>query len=177
MEGARPLAPVFHSDETFLDEPPAVCSLRVHAVAADGGDTEWVDLQAAYAALPPAAKQGLQGSEALHRTLDGDREVWHPLVCAHPRTGRACLYVNRLFTRVIRGVAPEHDLTLAYLLEHVERTQFRCRVSWRVGDVAFWDNSCTVHRVVDDFSTYRRTERVAVGTFRPSMFVERPGQA
>lgn len=171
MEGTRALAHTFHTDESFLDAPPALCLLRMHTMPNSGGDTTWIDLEMAYAALPESTKRLISGAQGIHRTLDGDREVRHPLVRSHPRTARPALYLNRLYTCGIEGVGDEGTRLLGVLIEHSEDDRFACRLKWTQGDVAIWDNSCTMHRVADDFTTFRRVERVAVGAVRPRPFI------
>lgn len=170
MEGARALADTFHSDESFLDAPPGTCVLQMHTLPDSGGATTWMDLEAAHAALPPEVREQLAGASAVHRTLDGDREARHPVVCAHPRTGNPALYVSRLYTCAIEGAGDDSAGFLGALLDHSENPAFACRLEWGPGDVVIWDNCCTSHRVADDFTTYRRVERVAGGGRRPERF-------
>lgn len=172
MEGPRALASVFHSDESFLEAPPLTCVLRMHTLPeSGGGDTTWINLEAAYEALPMRTRDRLKETCGIHRTLDGDREARHPVVRAHPRTGRPVLYVGRLYTRAIDGAGDDADALLTALLDHSEDSTFGCRLAWTPGDVVIWDNSCTLHRVADDFTTYRRVERVAAaGGGRPEPF-------
>jgi len=33
---------------------------------------------------------------------------------------------------------------------------------WNVGDLAIWDNTCTLHLGVGDYDNYRRMQRVTV---------------
>lgn len=171
MEGTRALAHTFHTDESFLGAPPAVCLLRMHTMPQRGGNTTWIDLEMAYATLSEQIKVQLDGAWGVHRTLDGDREARHPVVRAHPRSARPSLYVNRLYTCRIEGAGGNAGRLLAALIEHSEQDRFAYRLEWTPGDVVIWDNCCTLHRVADDFTTYRRVERVAVGAELPKPFV------
>lgn len=178
MEGPRALARTWHSDETFLDDPPSVCILRMEARPEVGGDTTWSDLERAWETLPDELQRRLTTLDAIHVTLDGDRSVRHPVVRIHPRTGRPCLFVNRLYTKHLVGVADDESrMLLDQLFSHTEQAVFQCRFQWSVGSVAIWDNCCTQHRVLDDFATYRRVERVAVGGDRPRGFDGPPSGA
>jgi Probable taurine catabolism dioxygenase len=170
MEGTRALAHTFHTDESFLDKPPVTCVLRMHTLPRSGGDTTWINLEAAYAALPMGTQDRLAAARGVHRTLDGDRETRHPLVRVHPRTLRPALFVGRLYTCGVEGAGEDSEALLAALLEHSEDARFGCRLEWTPGDVVIWDNCCTLHRVADDFTTYRRVERVAVAGERPEPF-------
>jgi hypothetical protein len=52
---------------------------------------------------------------------------------------------------------------LRYLVAHATRDEFTVHHDWRSGDIAFWDNRCTQHRVDNDFGpAQRRGHRVAI---------------
>ena len=85
-------------------------------------------------------------------------EAFIPWWCATPRSGRRALYVNRGFTRRILGLPDiESRGLLNLLLEHSEQSSFQVRWTWSKGDVALWDNRCTMHYAARD---YRAEERV-----------------
>jgi len=170
MEGSRALADIFHSDETFLAAPPSICLLRIEAVPGSGGDTQWINLEAAYDSLDAAAQHALHKADAIHQTLDGDRTARHPAVRFHPRTGRPALFINRLYTKAIDGPTGSSVPELASLLDQSEDPALGCQVQWDVGDFAIWDNCCSVHRVNNDFDSFRRVERVAVAAAEPLRF-------
>jgi len=78
----------------------------------------------------------------------GDREVVHPLVCRHPRTGRRHLFVNRTYAQRFDGMTTEESAPLlAFLYDHCGRFDLICRVRWRANDVLVWDNRCRCTRV------------------------------
>jgi taurine dioxygenase len=155
-----------------------------------GGDTCWASMEAAYAALSAPMQRMLDGLTALHdivvpltkaiagghsitADLDAIRRAWppvsHPVVRTHPVTGRRCLYVNNNFTTRIEGLAQEEsDVLLPYLLAHVQRPDFQVRLRWAPGTVALWDNRCTQHYAVPDYSGHRRVmHRVTIEGERP----------
>lgn len=176
----------WHMDATVCATPPKACILAMKTTPARGGDTMWSDTIAAYESLSPAFQSILNGMTAVHdlftdayRTRPGPKldparlpsidvssvgRAEHPLVRVIPETGRKCLFVNPLFTSHIKGLSEEEShLLLGYLFRTMERPEFICRRRWSVGDVAFWDNRCTLHAVVNDFGTYPRlAERVAI---------------
>lgn len=84
-------------------------------------------------------------------------EAVHPLVRTHPETGRKALFVNRSFTRGIEGMSQDESAAiLDFLFRHLESPDFQVRFRWREGSLAFWDNRCTVHRVMNDFGGQKR---------------------
>ena len=48
---------------------------------------------------------------------------------------------------------------LEYLFAHQVRAEFTCRWHWSKGDLAFWDNRCTLHNALNDYHGYRREMR------------------
>ena len=170
MEGTRALAHTFHSDETFLARPPATCLLRIEAVPSSGGGTSWINLEAVYDSLSRVDQRRLADAVATHETLDGDCATSHPAVRAHPRTGRPALFINRLFTKSLGLQAGPDDGFLTRLLDCSEDSAYGCSTEWSAGDLAIWDNCCTLHRANNDFDTYRRVERIAVAGDRPARY-------
>jgi taurine dioxygenase len=57
---------------------------------------------------------------------------------------------------------------LAFLLEHVQRPDFQVRFTWSPNAVVLWDNRCTQHYAVPDYTGYRRImHRVTLEGDRP----------
>ena len=173
-EGAR--ADIWHSDLTFQERPPLGALLHAVEVPAVGGDTVWADMGAGYMALSPTLRRFVDGLTATHsatkaggyfaeRDATGDRAaqtaaaeaVHHPIVRAHPETGAPSLFVNPLFTDKIDGLRRrESDALLTLLYEAATGPEHLCRWRWTAGDVAFWDNRCTMHYALLDFGAARR---------------------
>jgi alpha-ketoglutarate-dependent taurine dioxygenase len=169
-EGAR--ADVWHSDLTFQERPPLGAMLHAEVVPEVGGDTIWVDMVAAYEALSATLRTFLEALTATHSPAkaggyfaarevgDGDKAATtalaaaqHPVVRVHPETGKRSLFVNPLFD-LIQATAT--------------RPEAMMRWRWRTGDLAFWDNRCTMHYALRDFGTApRRMIRVALQGDRP----------
>jgi taurine dioxygenase len=186
-EGAR--ADVWHSDLTFQECPPLGAMLHAEAVPDVGGDTVWVDMAAAYRALSPALQSFLDERTATHSpakaggyfaardTTAGARAAEtagaaarHPVVRVHPETGERALFVNPLFTDKIDGLRRrESDALLAVIQETATQPEAMLRWRWRTGDLAFWDNRCTMHYALRDFGDApRRMIRVALEGDRPT---------
>ena len=154
---------LWHSDSSF--QAPAVSYSMLSAVKLPswGGETEFVDLRAAWDALPERLQQQVEGLEAEHfalhsrMTLLGDTDytpdqlaalpavVW-PLVRTHPGSGRKLLFCGIHARRILGMGLAEGKMLLMDLLEHATQPQFRYRHEWRVGDLVMWDNRATLHR-------------------------------
>ncbi|MBA3653612.1 MAG: TauD/TfdA family dioxygenase, partial [Actinobacteria bacterium] len=93
----------------------------------------------------------------------------HPVVRVHPETGKRSLFVNPLFTDKIDGLRrAESDALLDVIQEMATRPEAMMRWRWQTGDLAFWDNRCTMHYALRDFGTApRRMIRVALEGDRP----------
>jgi len=182
-------ARVWHTDVTFVERPPSASIQNAVVIPDAGGDTQWSNQAAAFAALSPSLQGYLRTLTGIHDGRDqfgwilehtadaaweGDRitsiePVEHPVVRRHDETGEEVLYVNPAFTRGIKELAPaESQALLGFLYQHSVRPQFTVRWHWSQGDLAFWDNRATQHAVVPDFSGQHRViQRVTLRGERP----------
>jgi taurine dioxygenase len=189
---------LWHSDFSFLPEPPFASILHALEVPPCGGDTIWASQTLAYARLSPAMQEMLAGldgvhsavhaysprMQAVHDTFRGmtvqtddtaNRTQVHPVVRRHGETGEPALYVNPQYTIGLRGFAPhEAKPILDFLFAHSTRPEFTCRWQWEVGDVAIWDNRAVQHMAMADFTGHRRAmHRTTVAGEAPIRFRER----
>lgn len=172
--GSRNVAEGWHTDVTFSEQPPMGSILRAIEVPPYGGDTMWLDLEAALRGLSPTMQQFLAPLRAIHSApraafIPGDTSgavitAKHPVVRTHPETSRKCLFVNPVFTRSIEGLARvESDALLAMLHSHCQRPEYQVRVRWKRDTIAMWDNHCTQHKVVaDHLDALRKMERITL---------------
>ncbi len=184
-------ADVWHSDISWNPEPPMGSILYAQEIPDCGGDTMWANMVAAYEGLSERMKRMLDGAQAVHdlsataqailrERQDGHSSPhgWvptdlpsstHPVVRTHPRTGRKALYVNRGFTSHIADLSlKESDAILAFLYEHSVQPEYTVRRRWSAGDVAFWDNRCTMHYALADYGYVPRTiHRITLKGERP----------
>lgn len=153
---------LWHSDSSFQDLPVKYSMLSAVTVPAEGGQTEWCDLRAAWDELPAETKRLVEGRTARHfafhsRILLGDDKynetqlkrfppVERPLVQVHPGSGRKVLFPSAHVDRVSGMSVPEGRLLVAELLEHTTQPKFVYRHTWRAGDYVMWDNRATLHR-------------------------------
>ena len=81
----------------------------------------------------------------------------HPVVIRHPQTGRKLLYVNRAFTIHFVGQTREQSLPLLQKLFDAALTEDnQCRLQWKPGTIAIWDNRTTWHNAINDYQGHRR---------------------
>ena len=79
------------------------------------------------------------------------------MVITHPGSGKKALYVNPEFTTHIDGwTVEESKALLNYLYKHGANPHFTCRLSWREGTLAMWDNRATWHCALNDYHGQRR---------------------
>ncbi len=155
----------WHSDFAFQEHPAKATLLNALEIPPAGGDTLFVDMEAAYDALPAQWKHRLQGLGAVHRyrrkpSTDGQStrvelneaqkaqtpDVVHPLIRTNPDTGRKSIFAHKGMTAEIVGLPPqESDEILSFLFEHTIRPEFRYDFRWSPGDVVMWDNRSTMH--------------------------------
>jgi alpha-ketoglutarate-dependent taurine dioxygenase len=168
---------VWHSDTSYLPQPPMATLLIAREVPAKGGDTMFANTYLAYEALSDGMKRLLEGVIAVNSSLKADasrtREdrvkdmrrqdakqeyvAEHPVVRTHPETGRKALYVNVAHTVRFKDMTEAESAPLLdYLCQHQTRPEFTCRFRWDVASIAFWDNRCAQHNPINDYHGYRR---------------------
>jgi len=174
-------ANAWHSDLSYLPEPPSYTLLHAWEVPDHGGDTVWSNQYLAFETLSRGLRETLTGLRAVHSagmaygtggfldqvkdltsmaiapSPDAAAEHAHPAVVEHPVTGRAALYVNPVYTTRFEGWAPtESQALLAHLYRHAVNENFTCRLRWARHTLAIWDNRCTMHNALNDYSGVRR---------------------
>ena len=166
---------IWHSDTSYLDEPPMGSILLARELPPYGGDTLFANQVAAYEALSPGLRATLDGLRAVNTSAKADvsrtREdrvkdsgtavkdyaASHPVVRTHPETGRRALYVNVAHTARFEGWTEEESAPLlATLFAHQVKPEFTCRFVWSPGSIAFWDNRAAQHNPVNDYHGFRR---------------------
>ena len=174
-------ANAWHSDLSYLAEPPSYTLLHAAAVPEFGGDTLWSNQYLAYETLSRGLKETLGGLRAVHSagmaygtggfldqvkdltsmaiapSPDAYEEHAHPAVIEHPVTKRAALYVNPVYTTRFEGWSPtESQALLGHIYRQATNENFTCRLRWARHTLAIWDNRCTMHNALNDYSGVRR---------------------
>jgi taurine dioxygenase/putative 2-oxoglutarate oxygenase len=161
--GMRRVGLGWHTDGEDKRIPNGASFLYALQLPAEGGDTMFADMYAACAALPAEIRARIDGRCArfsrvelhhVHYPLEpaytsaqiAERpDVWHPLVCRHPRSGRPALNIGRWACEIEGTPAAEGKALIAYLQEFSTGEQFRYHHRWRLRDAVLWDNRCTQH--------------------------------
>jgi taurine dioxygenase len=168
---------VWHTDTTYLQEPPMATMLIARELPPVGGDTLFASNYAAFEGLSPALQETLRTLKGVNSsakaavthsredrladsaTDKGRSELnsEHPVVRTHPETGREALYVNPGHTVRFAGWTEEESAPLLnYLFEQQVKPEYTCRFVWRPGSIAFWDNRCALHNPINDYHGYKR---------------------
>ena len=193
----------WHTDVTFVDQPPAFTLLHAVVIPAVGGDTLWANTVSSYQSLPPELRELADRLRVVH-TNDFDYarspgrgeqvdpataaarkaflstvyETEHPLVRVHPETSERSLVLGG-FARTVVGFTPQASRDLIRMLqEYITRPEQTVRWHWREGDLAIWDNRATQHYAIADYGqAHRRGERVTVAGPVPVGVDGRPSSA
>lgn len=174
-------ANAWHTDLSYLREPPAYTVLHAREVPSHGGDTLFSNQYLAYETLTEGMRATLRGLSVVHSAgfaygtggvLDKTKhltsmalapsdeafaEEVHPAVITHPVTGKPSLFVNPVYSVRFQGWSKaESDPLLSYLYRHAVNENFTCRLRWRPNMIAIWDNRCTQHNALNDYHGQRR---------------------
>ncbi|HMD62763.1 MAG TPA: TauD/TfdA family dioxygenase, partial [Stellaceae bacterium] len=153
----------WHTDKSYHAVPPALTMLYGVELPPKGGDTEFANAVAGYAALPEETKRRIAGLRVVFRwgasggqsiAAMGDRPpVDHPLVRTHPDTGHKALYLGNHASHILGMPEAEGAALLDQLLQHATQRRFVYAHRWRRGDLVMWDNRCLLHRAVANYET------------------------
>ena len=166
---------VWHSDTTYLTQPPMASMLYAVEIPPYGGDTIFANQYEAYETLSEGLRKMLDGLTGVNTSTKADASKTreerlksagvemkaltgeHPVVRTHPETGRRALYVNIGHTSHFKGWTPEESRPLLeYLWQHQVKPELTCRFQWQPGSIAFWDNRCAQHNAVNDYAGFQR---------------------
>lgn len=169
----------WHSDWSFMRQPPAYTFLHAVDVPSVGGDTIWSNMYLVTDSLDQDLLSTLKshrvvhspdlgyGPAARHNDLienmdirygeEGAMTREHPAVVHHPRTGREVVFVNPVYTVEMAGMAREESASALEIVHRAAQNPVcHCRFRWRPGSLAVWDNRCTIHLAVGDYHGQRR---------------------
>jgi alpha-ketoglutarate-dependent taurine dioxygenase len=175
----------WHTDVTFVVNPPAISTLRSITVPPYGGETLIADSAGAYRDLPPTLRALADGLWAVHsndydyavppETLTDQQKAYnetftssvyetaHPVVRVHPETGERGLFIGGFVRRLV-GLSNTESRDLLRLLQaYVTRPENILRWSWSPGQLLIFDNRITQHYAIDNYDDQpRRLERITV---------------
>jgi taurine dioxygenase len=155
---------VWHTDMSYIENPPKASLLYALEIPPAGGDTYFCNMYRAYESLPDPLKHRASSLTLKHdgtynsggyvrqglAAVDDPASsagVYHALVRAHPETGRRALYLGRRRNAYIGGLPlAESEALLDELWSYATRDEIAWCNQWQPGDVVLWDNRCTMHR-------------------------------
>lgn len=158
----------FHTDHSNFAAPPLATVLSAVTLPSKGGDTQFVNVHAAYDDLPEAIRRRIAGLRVLHvfkssrsprkkvELTEEERkripETVQPLVIVNPQNGRKALYLNTAHMERIIGMDDDEAFALiAELMDHATQPKYEYRHVWRNGDMVMWDNRAVMHKANADY--------------------------
>ncbi|MEU1477285.1 TauD/TfdA family dioxygenase [Streptomyces sp. NPDC005760] len=183
-EGGR-AANNWHTDVTFVLNPPQASTLRSLTIPPYGGETLISNSAAAYRDLPEPLRRLADGLWAEHtndydyavpeETVDEEQaarraqftsikyRTVHPVVRVHPLTGERGLFIGGFAQRIVGLSAGESRKVLDLLQAYVTRPENLLRHRWSENQLVLFDNRITQHYAVDNYDGLpRRLHRVTV---------------
>ena len=166
---------LWHTDSAFMEKRTSYSLLLAHEVPPEGGTTSFADTRSAYEDLPQEMKDVLAdkvginslwwsrkqaGADIDDAEIEARPRARHPLVHVHAGSGRKALFIAA-HTMDIEGMpSAEGRALLRQLIEHCTQPQYVFTVKWNVGDLAIWDNLCSMHKGGEfDYGKYKRDMR------------------
>ncbi len=184
----------WHTDMSYLQEPPDASMLYSIEIPKEGGDTWFCSMEGALQDMPEALLSQLRSlrikhdgtynsggylRQGLKDSNDPVNSVGtpHPAVCAHPVTGRPYLYLGRRRNAYTLDHALEDsEKLLDALWAYPVQAHNVYRHQWQLGDLVMWDNRTTMHRRDSfDASARRIMHRTQIkGSHQPRAFYSEP---
>ena len=185
VDSERGRANHWHTDVTFVLNPPQASTLRSITVPPYGGETLIASSAAAYRDLPEPLR-GLADTLWAEHTNDYDYAVpeesidaekaaqraqftsikfrtVHPVVRVHPLTGERGLFIGGFAQRIVGLSAAESRKILDLLQAYVTRPENILRWRWSPNQLVLFDNRITQHYAIDNYDDQpRRLNRVTV---------------
>ena len=172
----------WHSDWSFQAVPPAGTCLYGITIPPMGGDTLFANQHAALDAMPPAMRAKFEGHMAVHSakrayapegsygegdasdrsmdirpSRDAEATQLHPLIRAHPETGRLGFFSCFGYIINIEGMVEAESMALLIELYHWQgRQEFQYRHKWQKNMLTMWDNRSVLHAATGGYDGYDR---------------------
>jgi len=155
---------IWHTDMSYIAEPPMASALYSLEVPQSGGDTGFCNMYLALETLPAELRRQVEGKFFRHDASrnsagelrrgyvdapDASQTVGadHPIVRTHPATDRKALFLGRRRNAYIPGLSlADSEALLDALWAHATKDEFTWYQQWRVGDLILWDNRSVMHR-------------------------------
>jgi taurine dioxygenase len=172
----------WHTDRSFLPNPPAITTLWAQALPYSGGETLFANM---VDALDVARNMGITDLEhlAIHsyaayfeclqsefytpKKVDQARQLFpdaqHPLVRSHPRTEKQALNLSELCLTHLADLPGPASRRLLDVLYRISTADHNVYIhSWHEGDLLVWGNFGVMHKGMPS-SGYRMLRRTVAG--------------
>ncbi len=172
----------WHSDWSFMPQPPCGTILYALDIPPHGGDTEFSNQHLSFESMPQDTKAKFDGLQAIHspklgyslKGVYGDvnnngamdirpseeaehMHHTHPLAPEHPETGRRGFLSGVSYIVGFEGLSDEEAKPLIMALnEWQSREEFLYRHKWENNTLVLWDNRSVVHRATGGYEGCRR---------------------
>jgi len=191
VENGRPIGGLgnaeaaWHTDMSYIEDPPTASILYAVETPEEGGDTHFCNMIAALDSLPSGLRDRARTIRLKHdaahdsvgRLRRGHRHasspldapgVVHPMVRPHPENGTEALFLGRRQDAYVEGLPlADSEALLDEVWRYVALPDAVWTQQWRVGDLLVWDNRSVMHRRAAFDATARRLMRRT--QVRPSM--------
>ncbi|WP_328555542.1 MULTISPECIES: TauD/TfdA dioxygenase family protein [unclassified Streptomyces] len=185
VDSERGRANHWHTDVTFVLNPPQASTLRSITVPPYGGETLIANSAAAYRDLPEPLRALADTLWAEHtndydyavpdESIDEEQAAQraqftsikfrtvHPVVRVHPLTGERGLFIGGFAQRIAGLSVGESRKILDLLQAYVTRPENVLRWRWSPNQLVLFDNRITQHYAIDNYDGLpRRLHRVTV---------------
>ena len=193
-EKAPPFGGSWHSDWSFQECPPSATLLHSKIIPPIGGETFFIDTQAAYDDLSSKIKLKIKDLMVSHSAIrpyaddgfyalekDKDRSMaikpsakakeffLHPLVRTHPETKKKSLFINQVYSITVNGLnEKDSNELLEFLFFHMGQEKYIYKHKWEKNMLIMWDNRTVNHCAQGGYQGYKRLlHRITLAGSRP----------
>lgn len=180
-EKATPFGGTWHSDWSFMKNPPSATLLHSKVIPPVGGNTVFANTEKSFAALPETMKSKLRSLNVIHSakipyaddgfyalekeersmkilpSKEAKASFSHPMIKIHPETGKECLFINPVYTISIEDFSEDASQELLWeLYEHMIQDNFIYEHVWNENMLIMWDNRTVMHQANGGYDGYDR---------------------
>jgi len=180
-EKASPFGGTWHSDWSFMKNPPSATLLHSKIIPPVGGNTLFANTEKAFAALPEEMKNKLRSLKVIHSAkvpyaddgfyaLEKEKRAMkilpskeanatfsHPMIKIHPETKKECLFINPVYTLNIENMSQDESQELLWnLYEHMTKDEFVFEHTWDENMLIMWDNRTVMHHATGGYDGHER---------------------
>lgn len=153
----------WHTDMSYIPEPPTFSLLHSREIPTGGGDTGFCSQVLAASTLSEDLREQIQGRRIKHDSTYSSNGAmrpgmsapttpkeaigsYHPILRKLPGTEQEALFLGRRTNAYVENLPlDEGEALLDALWKHATREEFAFRHQWSVGEVVVWDNRAVMH--------------------------------